>query len=79
MTASSPPSFPNPRPMHASYGFGWSGFPGATADMRLTKPRAIGFQLDVTCSHDRTGAGALEVRCDPNIDRRCRHVATGCQ
>src|SRR5204863_464618 len=30
LTASSPPSFPNPRPMHAKYGFGWSGFPSAT-------------------------------------------------
>ena len=47
-TASSPPSFPGPRPMHAKYGFGWSGFPGATADVRLTKPSAERFQLDGT-------------------------------
>jgi Protein of unknown function (DUF3108) len=48
VTASSPPSFPGPRPMHAKYGFGWSGFPGATADVRLTKPAGDRFQLDGT-------------------------------
>ena len=37
VTASSPPSFPGPRPMHGKYSFSWSGFPGATADVRLTK------------------------------------------
>jgi Protein of unknown function (DUF3108) len=46
VTASSPPTFPGPRPMHAKYGFGWSGFPGATADVRFTKPLADRFQLD---------------------------------
>ena len=48
VTASSPPGFPGPRPMHAKYGFGWSGFPGATADVRLTKPSGDRFQLDGT-------------------------------
>lgn len=48
VTAASPPSFPGPRPMHARYGFGWSGFPGATADVRLTKPSGDRFQLDGT-------------------------------
>ena len=48
VTASSPPSFPGPRPMHAKYGFGWSGFPGANADVRLTKPSGDRFQLDGT-------------------------------
>lgn len=48
VTASSPPSFPNPRPMHARYGFGWSGFPCATAEIRLTKPERDRLQLDVT-------------------------------
>ena len=48
LTASSPPSFPGPRPMHAKYGFGWSGFPGATADVRLTKPSGDRFKLDGT-------------------------------
>lgn len=48
VTASSPPSFPGPRPMHAKYGFGWSGFPGANADVRLTKPSGDQFQFDGT-------------------------------
>jgi len=48
LTASSPPSFPGPRPMHARYGFGWSGFPGATAEVGLTKPSNDRFQLDGT-------------------------------
>jgi hypothetical protein len=48
ITASSPPSFPNPRPMHARYGFGWSGFPCATAEIRLNKPGSDRLQLDVT-------------------------------
>ena len=48
VTASSPPSFPGPRPMHAKYGLGWSGFPGANADVRLTKPSEDRFQLDGT-------------------------------
>jgi hypothetical protein len=34
--------------MHAKYGFGWSGFPGASADVRLTKPSKDRFQLDGT-------------------------------
>jgi hypothetical protein len=48
ITASSPPSFPNPRPMQAKYGFGWSGFPCATAEIRLTKPGSDRLQLEVT-------------------------------
>ena len=48
VTASSPPSFPGPRPLHAKYGFGWSGFPGANADVRLTKPSRDRLQLDGT-------------------------------
>jgi hypothetical protein len=47
LTASSAPSFPNPRPMHARYGFGWSGFPGATAEVRLTKAAGDRLQLDL--------------------------------
>jgi hypothetical protein len=47
LTASSPPTFPNPRPMQAKYGFGWSGFPGATADVRLTRTGGDRLQLDV--------------------------------
>ena len=48
LTASSPPSLPGPRPMHAKYSFGWSGFPGANADVRLTKPSNDRCQLDGT-------------------------------
>ncbi|PYI91360.1 MAG: hypothetical protein DME97_13795 [Verrucomicrobia bacterium] len=48
LTASSPPSFPNPRPMHAKYGFGWSGFPCATAEIRLNKAGNERLQLEVT-------------------------------
>jgi hypothetical protein len=47
LTASSPPSFPNPRPMHAKYGFGWSGFPCATAEIRLNNAGNERLQLDV--------------------------------
>src|SRR4051812_12902870 len=48
LTGSNPPTFPNPRPFHARYGFGWSGFPGATAEIRLTKAGGDRLQLDVT-------------------------------
>ncbi len=48
VTSASPPSFPGSRPLHAKYGFGWSGFPGANADVRLTKPSRDRFQLDGT-------------------------------
>ena len=34
--------------MHARYGFGWSGFPCATAEIRLSKPGGDRLQLDVT-------------------------------
>jgi len=46
VTSSSPPTFPNPRPMQARYGFGWSGFPCATAEIRLSKGSGR-IQLDV--------------------------------
>lgn len=48
VTSSSPPSFPGPRPMKANYSFGWSGFPGATAEVRLTKPSGNRLQFDGT-------------------------------
>lgn len=48
VTTSSPPSFPGPRPMHAKYGFGWSGFPAGSADVRFTRPSADRYQLDTT-------------------------------
>jgi hypothetical protein len=34
--------------MHSRYGFGWSGFPCASAEIRLTKAGADRLQLDVT-------------------------------
>jgi len=34
--------------MHAKYGFGWSGFPCATAEIRLNKSGGDRLQLDVT-------------------------------
>jgi len=34
--------------MHARYGFGWSGFPGATADIRLARPGSERIQLDIS-------------------------------
>jgi hypothetical protein len=46
VTSGSPPTFPAPRPMRAKYGFGWSGFPGATAEVRLSKPSADRIQFD---------------------------------
>lgn len=47
ITSASPPSFPNPRPLRARYGFGWSGFPCGTADIRLNKPNSDRLQLDI--------------------------------
>ena len=52
LTASSPPVFPNPRSMHSRYGFGWSGFPCATAEIKLDKAGGNRLQLDLTT---RTG------------------------
>ncbi len=48
LTASSPPTFPNPRPMHARYGFSWSGFPCASADIRFTKSPGDRLQTNVS-------------------------------
>lgn len=48
ITASSAPAFPNPRPMHARYGFGWSGFPCATAEIALNKSPGNRLELHVT-------------------------------
>ncbi len=48
ITASSPPVFPNSRPLHARYGFSWSGFPCASAESRLSKAPGDRLQLNVT-------------------------------
>lgn len=47
LTSSSPPAFPNPRPMRARYGFNWSGFPCGTAEIQFSKPGGERVQLDV--------------------------------
>jgi hypothetical protein len=48
VTASSPPVFPNPRPMHSRYGFSWSGFPCANAEIQLDKSAGNRLQLDLS-------------------------------
>ena len=46
VTSSSPPSFPNPRPLQARYGFRWGGFSCGQAEARLSKPGGDRSQLD---------------------------------
>src|SRR5215813_10138823 len=41
-------NFPEPRPLHASYRFGWSGVTAATGDVHFSKPSNDRFQLDGT-------------------------------
>jgi hypothetical protein len=41
-------NFPEMRPLHASYRFGWSGLTAATGDVHFTKPSENKFQLDGT-------------------------------
>jgi hypothetical protein len=41
-------NFPELRPLHASYRFGWSGLTAATGDVHFTKPSENKFQLDGT-------------------------------
>src|SRR5215813_12617878 len=41
-------SFPELRPLRASYRFGWSGLTAATGDVHFTKPSENKFQLDGT-------------------------------
>jgi Protein of unknown function (DUF3108) len=41
-------TFPELRPLHASYRFGWSGFTAATGEVHFTKPSADKFQFDGT-------------------------------
>jgi len=43
-----PGNFPELRPLHASYRFGWSGLTAATGDVHFTKPSEEKFQLDGT-------------------------------
>ena len=43
-----PGNFPQLRPLHASYRFGWSGLTAATGEVHFTKPSENKFQLDGT-------------------------------
>src|SRR6266576_1148902 len=43
-----PGTFPELRPLHASYRFGWSGFTAATGEVHFTKPSVDKFQFDGT-------------------------------
>src|SRR2546423_1164940 len=43
-----PGTFPELRPLHASYRFGWSGFTAATGNVHFNKPSGDKFQLDGT-------------------------------
>ncbi len=46
-TPAKPGKFPPPRPVHAVYGFGWSGVTAASAEYDLTKPAANQMRLDM--------------------------------
>jgi hypothetical protein len=41
-------TFPELRPLHASYRFGWSGFTAATGEVRFSKPSGNKFEFDGT-------------------------------
>jgi Protein of unknown function (DUF3108) len=43
-----PGNFPEPRPLRASYRFGWSGVTAATGDVHFTKPSENKLQLEGT-------------------------------
>jgi uncharacterized protein DUF3108 len=43
-----PGNFPELRPLHASYRFGWSGFTAATGEVHFSKPAADKFEFDGT-------------------------------
>src|SRR5213595_114048 len=48
LTRDPPGNFPELRPLHASYRFGWSGFTAATGNVHFNKPSGDKFQLDGT-------------------------------
>ena len=48
LTKEPPGSFPELRPVRATYRFGWAGFTAATGEMHFTKPSENRFQLDGT-------------------------------
>src|SRR5205807_10356872 len=41
-------NFPEPRPVHTTYHFGWSGFTAGTGDIHFTKTADKRFQLEAT-------------------------------
>ncbi len=48
LTKDPPGDFPEPRPLHANYVFGWSGITAATAEVHFTQPGEDRFQLEGT-------------------------------
>ena len=48
LTGEPPGTFPELRPLRASYRFGWSGLTAATGEVYFTKPSEAEFQLDGT-------------------------------
>jgi hypothetical protein len=48
LTKNPPGSFPELRPLHATYRFGWAGFTAATCEIHFTKPSENKFELDGT-------------------------------
>jgi hypothetical protein len=48
LTKDPPGDFPGPRPAHATYHFGWSGFTAASGDVHFSKVAGDHFQLQAT-------------------------------
>jgi hypothetical protein len=48
LTKDPPGNFPEPRPVHTTYHFGWSGFTAATGDIHFSKTADKRFQLEAT-------------------------------
>src|SRR5207244_12212383 len=46
LTRDPPGNFPELRPLHASYRFGWPGFTAATGNVHFNSPSGDKFQLD---------------------------------
>jgi uncharacterized protein DUF3108 len=48
LTKGPPGNFPELRPLHASYRFGWSGFTAATGEVHFSKPDSNRFEFEGT-------------------------------